>query len=125
MFFTASDFTFTTRHIHNWVLFQLWLSLFIPFRAISPLFSSIILGTYKTGEFIFQCHTFLPFHTVYGVLKARILKWFDVPFSSGPCFVRTLCHDPSTLGGPTWCGLHSFIELDKAMVHVISLVSSL
>ena len=122
---TALDFTSITSHICNGVLFLLWLHPFILSGVISPLFSSIILGTYKTGEFIFQCHTFLPFHTVYGVLKARILKWFDVPFSSGPCFVRTLCHDPSTLGGPTWCGLHSFIELDKAVVHVISLVSSL
>ena len=43
---------------------------------------------------------FLPFHTVW-VLKARILKWFAIPFSSGPCFVRTLHHDPSILGGPT------------------------
>ena len=30
LFFTASDFTFTTRHIHTWALFLLWLSLFIP-----------------------------------------------------------------------------------------------
>ena len=28
--YAASDLTFTTRHIHNWVLFLLWLSLFIP-----------------------------------------------------------------------------------------------
>ena len=33
-----------------------------------------ILGTYQPGEFIFQCHIFLPFHTVYVVLKARILN---------------------------------------------------
>ena len=55
-------------------------------------------------EFIFQCHVFLPFHTVHWVLKARILKWFAIPFSSGPCFVRTLHHDPSISGGPTWHG---------------------
>ena len=30
------------------------------------------------------------FHTVHGVLKARILKWFAIPFSSEPHFVRTL-----------------------------------
>ena len=24
----------------------------------------------------------MPFHTVYGVLKARILKWFGLPFPS-------------------------------------------
>ena len=28
------------------------------------------------------------FHTVHGVLKARILKWFATPFSNGPCFIR-------------------------------------
>ena len=40
----------------------------------------------------------------YGVLKARILRWFAIPFSSGPYFVRTLHHDPSVLGGPTQHG---------------------
>ena len=75
------------------------------FWFISPListdFSSTMLGTYWPGEFIFQCPIFLPFHTVHGVLKARILKWFAIPFSSGPCFVWTLHHDMSVLGGPT------------------------
>ena len=52
------------------------------------------------------------FHTVHGVLKARILKWFAIPFSSGPRFVRTLHRDPSILGGSTQRGSHSFIELD-------------
>ena len=67
----------------------------------------------------------LPFHTVHeGVLKARILKWFAIPFYSGPHFVRTLHHDPSW-----WMALHgmahSFIELDKAVVHMIRLVNFL
>ena len=61
---------------------------------------------------------FLPFHTVRGVLKAKILRWFAVLFSSGPCFVRTLHHDLSVL-----VPIHGFIELDKAVIHVISLVS--
>ena len=56
------------------------------------------------GEYIFQYHIFLCFYTVHGVLKARILKWFAIPFSSGPHFVRTLHYDPSILGGPTWHG---------------------
>ena len=51
---------------------------------------------------IFQCHIFLPFHTVNSVLKARILKRFAIPFFSGPHFVRILHHDLSVLGGPTW-----------------------
>ena len=53
---------------------------------------------------MFQCPIVLPFHTVHGVLKARIQKWFAIPFSSGPCFVRTLHHDPSVLSGPLRCG---------------------
>ena len=69
--------------------------------VISPLISSSIMGTYRPGEFIFQCPIFLLFHTVHGVLKTRILKWFAIPFSSGPNFARTFHHDPSVLGGPT------------------------
>ena len=104
LLFTALYFTSITRHIHTWVLFLLWLHLFILSGDTSPLLFSNILGIYWPGEFIFQFHTFLPFHTVHGVLKARILKWFAIPFSSGPCFVRNLCHDPFVLGGPTWHG---------------------
>ena len=33
-----------------------------------------------------------------------MMKWFVIPFTSGPHFVRTLHHDPSILGGPTWDG---------------------
>ena len=105
------------------VLFLLWVPPFILSGFISLLISSSILVTYQPGEFIFQCPIFLPFHTVHGVLKARILKWFAIPFSSEPYFVRTLHHDPS------WVALHgmahSFIELDKAVVRVIRLISFL
>ena len=69
--------------------------------VFSPFFSSSVLGTYQPGELTFQCPIFLPFHTVNGVLKARILKWFAIAFSRGPRFVRTLHHNPSVLGGPT------------------------
>ena len=102
-FFTASDFTSITSHIHNWVLFFLCFHLFILSGVISPLISSSILGN-RPGDFIFQCPIFLPFHTVHGVLKARILEWFAIPFSTGPRFVRVLHHDLCVLGGPTWHG---------------------
>ena len=69
-------------------------------------------------EFIFQCPIFLPFNTVPGVLKARILKWFSILFQ-WTMFVRTLHHDLSILGGPASM-VHSFIELNVAVVHVIS-----
>ena len=74
-------------------------------------------------EFIFQRPIFLPFHIVHGVLKARILKWFAIPFSSGPHSVRPPPW-PVCLGWPHTAWL-SFIELDKAVVHVIRLASCL
>ena len=58
----------------------------------------------------------LPFHIVHRVLKARIKKWFAIPFSSEPRFVRTLYHDPSVSGGPR---AHSLFELNSAVFHVI------
>ena len=101
------------------IVFALAPSLHSLSRVISPLISSSILGTYWPGEFFFQYPIILPFHTFHGVLKARILKWFAIPFSNGPHFVRTLHYDLFILGGP------SFIELDKAMAHVTRLVSFL
>ena len=94
VFFAASDFTFTTRHIHNkWVLhcfhfgsaFSFLLELFL---CSSPVATSS--NPYKHGEFLFQCYILLSFHTVHGVLKSRILKWFAILFSSGPCFISIL-----------------------------------
>ena len=64
----------------------------------------------------------LPFHAVHGVFKAKILKWFAIPFSTGPHFVRTLLHDPFIFGDLHDMA-HSFTELVKAVVHEIRLVS--
>ena len=64
------------------------------------------------------------FPTVHEVLKARILKRFAIPFSCELHFVRTLHHDLSILVA-LHSMAHSFIELDKAVVHVIRLVSFL
>ena len=100
LLFAASDLASITSHIHSWVLFLLWLHPFILSGVISPLLSSSILGTYRSGEFLFQYPIILPFHTVHGVLKARILKWLAIPFSSGPHSVRPLHHDPPILGCP-------------------------
>ena len=85
----------------------LWLHPFILSGVISPLISSSILGTYWPGEFLFQYPIILPFHTVHGVLKERILKWFAIPFSSGPHSVKSLHHDLPVLGCPTVMGLVS------------------
>ena len=86
--------------IHGVTKSQTWLSDWTELswtEALTPLITSSILGTYRPGEFIFQCPIFLPFHSVHRVLKAWILKWFAFPFSSGPHSVRPLHHDPSVL----------------------------
>ena len=126
LLFTASDLASITSHIHNWVLFLLWLHPFILSGVFSPLISSSILGTYWPMEFLFQYPIILPFHTVHGVLKARILKWFAIPVSSGPwtTFCQTSPPWPALLGWPHRAWL-SFIELDKAVVRVIRLTSFL
>ena len=52
------------------------------------------------------------------------MNWLAIPFFNGPHFVRTLHHDH-----PSWVALHgtdhSFIELEKAVIHVIIFVSFL
>ena len=70
-FFTASNFTFTTRHIHSWVSFLLWPNCFILPGAINncpPLFPSSMLDTFWPGGLIFWHHIFFPFDTICGVL---------------------------------------------------------
>ena len=52
------------------------------------------------GSSSFSILSFLSFHTVHGVLKVRILKWFAIPFSSRPHSVKPLHHDPPILGCP-------------------------
>ena len=73
-----------------------------------PLVPSSISDTFWPGRrgegLIFWCPLFLPFHTVHGILKARILGWFTIPFSSGPHFARTLHYNPSNLGDPAQHG---------------------
>ena len=170
LLFTASNLTSITSHIHNWVLVLLWLHLFILSGVISPLISSSInmisssinWAPTNLGEFSFQCHIFLPFHTVHGVLKAGILKWFakwqliplllpgeshggrslvgyspwgrkesdtteQLHFHFSP--VDHILSELSIMIRPSWMALHtvahSYIELDKAVVHATRLVSFL
>ena len=124
LFFTALDLASITGHIHNWVLFLLWLCLFILSGVISPLISSSILGTYRPSEFIFQCPIFLPFILFMGFSRQEY--WSGLPF---PSLVGHILSEPSTMTRLSWVALngmtHSFIELDKAVVHVIILVSFL
>ena len=68
----------------------------------------------QPGDFIFQCPIFLPFHTVHGVLKARILKWFAIPSP-----MDHILSDLSTMTHQSWVAPWAwFMELDKAVVLV-------
>ena len=51
---------------------------------------------------------------VHGILIERILEWFAIPFSGGPCFVRTFHNDPSVCKSLHHMA-HSFIKLCKAL----------
>ena len=121
---TASEVIFTTRHIHKWVSFPLWLRLFILSGAISLLLSSSIVVTYQPGVggwlLIFQCHIFLPFNSVHGVFKARILMSFAIPFSSGLHFVRSLPPWPVCLW--TSCTAWQFHWVTKGCDSLVSFV---
>ena len=98
---TASDLASITSHIHNWVLFLMWLHPFILSGVISPLVSSSILGTYRPGEFLFQYPIVLPFHTVHGVSRQEY--WSDLPF---PSAVDHILSDLSTMTHPSWVAPH-------------------
>ena len=61
LLFSSSDLASITSHLHNWVLFLLWLHPFILSGVISPLISSIILGTYQLRNSSFSILSFCLF----------------------------------------------------------------
>ena len=65
---SQQDTSTTGRHFCFGTISLFFLELFLHSSPVA------YCGTYRPGEFIFQCHIFFPFHTVHGVLKARILK---------------------------------------------------
>ena len=127
LLFTALDFIFNTNHIHSWVLFFVWLHLFILSRVISPLDSHSILGTYQpevVGSSSFSVLSFCFVILFMGFSRQEY--WSGLPF---PCPADHVLSEISSMTHLPWVALqsmaHSFIELDKAVVHVIRLVSFL
>ena len=112
LYFTGSDFTSITSHIHHWALFLLWLHLFIFSGVISPLFSSSIFGTYQPREFIFQCRISSLFILFMGFSRQEY--WSGLPFPSPMDHVLS---ELSTMTRLSWVALHimahSFLELDR------------
>ena len=89
LFFTASDFTFSTRHIHNWASFLLWPSCLILSEAVNncpPLFPSSILNTFQLKGLIFSVISFALFMLSIGFLWQEY--WSSLPFPP-PQYVST------------------------------------
>ena len=63
------------------------------------------LPTWGWGWGLILCyHIFLSFHSISGVLQARILECIVISFSSEPCLVKTLLYVLSVLCGSAWHG---------------------
>ena len=124
LLFTASDFTSITHHIHSWVLFC--------FGFISSSFLELFLHSspvaYRTptslGSSSFGILSFCLFILFMGLLRQEY--WSGLPF---PSPVDHVLSELSAMTCPSWVALHhmahGFIELDKVVLHVISLVSFL
>ena len=121
---TALDLASITRHIHNWVLFLLWLRLFILSGVISPLISSSIGHLPTWGVHLSVSNLFDFSYCSWG--SQRQEYWSGFPF---PSPVDHILSELPTMTHLSWVALHgmahSFIELHKAVVHVIRLVSFL
>lgn len=84
--FYTLDFTFTTNMTHNWASFLLWPRLFI---LLVTLFLCSILDTtdlWGSLSCIISSYIFILFMGFSG----KILKSLVIPFSIGPCLMKTL-----------------------------------
>ena len=90
----------------------------------SPLISSSMLGTYRPGSSSFNVLSFCLFILFMGFSRQEY--WSGFPFHSPVDYVLS---ELFTMTHPSWVALHgmahSFIELDKGVVHVIRLVNFL
>ena len=107
LFFTSSDFTFTTRHCHYWALFLIWPSGFILSGVINnwPLFfPSSLLDTFLPGWGWRRCHFLVSYLFAFFIL----VKVFSCQEYSNGChshlqwttFFQKTSHDPGPLGWP-------------------------
>ena len=120
LLFTASDLASITSPIHSWVLFLLWLHPFILSGVISPLITGLLptRGVHLSVSYLFAFS-----YCSWGsqgqnteVVCHSLLQWSTFCQTSPPWPIR--------LGWPHTAWL-SFIELDKAVVHVIRFASFL
>ena len=132
LFFAASDITSTTSHIHNWVFFFFFFFFFFLLWLDSSFFLELFLHSSPVaywaptdlGSSSFSVISFCLFILFMGFSRQEY--WSGLPF---PSPVNYIWSELSTMTHPSWVALHhmtySFIELDKAVIQVISLVSFL
>ena len=83
------------------------------------LFNNVFLGNVPSSGIAESYDT--SFYCVHGILKARIPKWFSIPFSNGPCFAKPWLVEtcPSAVpGSQTTClapWLSHFCRLNQYM----------
>ena len=116
---------FHTSHIHSWVCC-------FCFVSVSPLFLELFLHSSPAAYWVptnlgsssFSVISFCLFILFMGFSRQEY--WSGLPF---PCPVDNVLSEISTMTHPSWVALHSkahsLVELDDAVVHVISLVSFL
>ena len=115
MFFTASDFTFTTRHSYSWVFFLLCTSCLILSGAISNCPPLLPVACWIPSYLGNSSSSILPFW-IFILLVGFLWQeyWSDLPFRLA---VDHVLSEFSTVTHPSWVALHSmahnFIELCK------------
>ena len=122
LFFTASDCIPITSHIHNWCCFH--------FGSIPSFFLELFLHSSPVaywaptdlGSSSFSVISFCIFILFMGFSRQEY--WSALLF---PSPVNHILSELSNMTCPSWVALRgmsqNFIELDKAEVHVISMVS--
>ena len=120
LLFTSSDFTSIINHIHHWVL-----SCFV---FISSFFLKLFLHLSPEAYWAptdLESSSFSVLYFCFFILFMGFSSqeyWSGLPFPSPKDHVLS---ELSTMIHPSWVALHgmahSFIELDKAVVHVIRL----
>ena len=97
----------------------------LPGSSVHGIFQASVL---KWGAIVFSdiCYIYLYIHMYIHILSmgfSRQKYWSGLPF---PFLVAHVLSKLSTMTHPSWVALHgiaqNFIELDKAVVHVISLI---
>ena len=123
LFFIAMDLPSITSHIHNWVVFtfsvsSFFLELFVHWSPVA------YWAPTNLGSWSFSVLSFCLFVLFMGFSRQEY--WSGLPFPSPVDHILSELSTMTCLSLVALQGMaHSFIELDKAVVNVIRLVSFL